>query len=191
MPSNWSFPTTYGSSKWKSTEKSLGSLNRHFRARVPPYQCSDDASSQRTSKCRGPYISIALGYHILELSSAFHIFVLSITMSRWWTSLFSVFIIVILNSSFCASRTPGDFSPPRVPLGIRSPYYNAWVSNDPVVPQWPNFWSTGVCISSPFSRSLTYTFSIDSWMGGIRSDRWGQLGMDGNAILQHINSDGC
>ncbi|KAJ3489039.1 hypothetical protein NLI96_g2399 [Meripilus lineatus] len=84
-----------------------------------------------------------------------------------WSSVVLPFLAFLLNTSFCVSqRTSGRFSPSEVPLGIKSPYFNCWVKNEPVVPQWPTFWNN----------------QILGWSGLIRVDNvtWEWLG---NAIM--------
>ncbi|KAJ3489051.1 hypothetical protein NLI96_g2424 [Meripilus lineatus] len=84
-------------------------------------------------------------------------------MLSWSSVVLRFLAVLLLNGSFCVSqRTSGRFSPSEVPLGIKSPYFNCWVKNEPVVPQWPTFWNNQILGWSGFIRVDNVTWE---WLG--------------------------
>lgn len=70
------------------------------------------------------------------------------------------------NALLCLSQSVGDFIPAQVPLGIRSPYLNAWGNGNGPIRSWPGSYDL---VSSPFYSLLTLIvhFRIGLWLDRI------------------------
>ena len=106
-------------------------------------------------------------------------FLLVITTHRMLVP-FSILVVVCRNALLGMSQTIGGFVPDMVPLGIRSPYFNAWVQSSGPSGHWPTFWNdqVGVFLTSLLLRQFDLCKQILGWSGFVRIDGtvWKWLG---------------
>lgn len=80
-------------------------------------------------------------------------------------SLFALYL-ASLSAILCISQTLQAFEPTVIPLAIRSPYYNSWVSR-PASDNWPTFWNSQV--SRMHTRNLiSLRERADPWLDRVR-----------------------
>ena len=75
---------------------------------------------------------------------------------------FSLFLVVCCSALLGKSQTIESFVPNKVPLGIRSPYFNAWVQGSGSDTNWPTFWNEKVSIFPTSLLSMVLNFTIRS-----------------------------
>ena len=97
------------------------------------------------------------------------------------------------NALLCLSQSVGDFIPAQVPLGIRSPYLNAWGNGNGPIRSWPGSYD----LVSPSFYSLVPTSSLrDRDMVGqdmhelmaSLGNGWGSAQFHGTSLLFQVSS---
>lgn len=140
-----------------------------------------------SSHLRSPLISPSIFHYCFKLSDSAVDYCNSphflFSMLYWTLISFLLSFEISLNLLLGAKASSSNFIPGRVPLGIRSPYFNSWMEYGNPVPAWPFFWRDNVSLSVFLcicSGELVLTRMIDYYRR-YRADqnRWRDMGMAG------------
>ena len=67
-------------------------------------------------------------------------------------------LLSLLSTLVRVQGSAQTFFPAAIPLSVKSPYLNTWLSSpnasNPISNAWPLFWNLQVCLSVLFSRTV-------------------------------------